>query len=311
MSHRAALLLSPSTSSFMHSNQIPDDTGAAPLGELSVVVINMDRDTDRLSFMSSQLARLGLPFRRFPAIVGNDLPSELSSYFDRREEGFLSAGEIGCYASHLAVYEAIENGSIPGPALVLEDDVALPDDFAELLRELLRMLPEGWDFVRLSSPSKRAYVVSEKLRGDRALVRYSISPGSNGAILVSQAGARKFRKPIERRLPIDQDNRRLWDFDLNLYGVVPAPVGGNSLGTSTIDDLKAKDFRNDPARQNFLRRERALWRHHAWNIQRFGLRAWAVTEATNIVVPMLPKRSRPKVLADVGGWVRSFANPAH
>lgn len=274
---------------------------------VSVVVINMDRDGDRLSFMKSQLDRLGLPFSRFRGIVGADLPKELRAYFTAGEGGFLSVGEIGCYASHLAVYEAIANGGITAPALVLEDDVALPDDLPELLREICSTLPADWDFVRLSSPSKRAYVTAAKLMSDRALVRYSISPGSNGALLVSASGARKFTKRIARRLPIDQDNRRLWDFDLQLFGVEPAPVRGNSLGTSTIDDLKANQFRDDPARQRFLSRERALWRRHAWNMKEFGIGAWAASEVANMIVPLLRRKSRAKFLARTGDWLGSFA----
>lgn len=295
----------------MQATDTSGDAVAAPGCNVSIVVINMDRDSDRLAYMSSQLTRLGLTFTRFPGIAGAKIPSELRDYFTSGEGGFLSVGEIGCYASHLAVYEAIENGSIAAPALVLEDDVALPDDLPELLRELCRTLPTGWDFVRLSSPSKRAYVVTAKLGSDRTLVRYSISPGSNGALLVSASGARKFRKHVARQLPIDQDNRRLWEFDLQLYGVVPMPVQGNALGTSTIDDLKTDQFRDDPARQRFLRRARALWRRHAWNIKEFGFRAWALSEAANLVVPLLRRESRPRFLARTGDWLGSFANTPH
>lgn len=293
------------------SDHVKTETGdavARPACGVSVVVINLDRDSDRLSFMTAQLNRLGLPFTRFPGIVGADLPSDLHDYFTSGEGGFLSVGEVGCYASHLAVYEAIENGSIAAPVLVLEDDVALPDDLPALLRDLCHALPAGWDFVRLSSPSKRAYVTAAKLGSERALVRYSISPGSNGALLVSASGARRFTKRIARRLPIDQDNRRLWEFDLQLYGVEPAPVRGNSLGTSTIDDLKASQFRDDPARQRFLSRERALWRRHAWNMKEFGFGAWAASEAANMIVPLLRRESRSKFLTRTGDWLGSFAS---
>ena len=276
---------------------------------ISIVVINLDRDPQRLAYMRSQLDDLGLSFTRFPGIVGAALPDELRHYFGPSEESFLSAGEIGCYASHMAVYEAVENGSIAAPVLVLEDDVALPDDLPALLKELCRALPADWDFVRLSSPSKRAYVVERKLESsDRALVRYSISPGSNGALLVSASGARKFRKRIVRQLPIDQDNRLLWEFDLKLYGVVPTPVRGNSLETSTIDDLGTHLFREDPARQRRLRRKRSLWRRHAWNIKEFGGAAWVVSEAVNLIVPLIPRKSRPVFLARAGSWLGAVAN---
>ncbi len=296
----------------LHSSQ-QQSAAASPAARtnarsFSVVVINLDRDADRLAYIGAQLNRLGLPFERFPAIIGAAVPRDLREYFASGEGGFLSPGEIGCYASHLAVYEAIESGRIASPALVLEDDVALPDNLPELLEAVIKALPADWDFVRLSSPTKRAYVTTAKLNADQALVRYSISPGSNGALLVSASGARKFRRQELRLLPIDQDNRMVWKFDLNLYGVAPTPVRGNSLETSSIDDLKADRFREDAARQRFLRRKRELWRRHAWNIREFGFGAWAMSEIVNIIVPLIGRSSRPRFLARAGEWLGSFAN---
>ncbi len=276
----------------------------------STVVINLDRDPERLAYMRQQLEREGASFERFPAILGAAMPGQLRSYFTPEEDGtgFLSNGELGCYASHLGVYEAIADGRIPSPALVLEDDVKIPENLLGLMEQILKAAPADWDFIRLSSPAKRAYFTIAELTPPFALVRYSISPGSNGAILVSQSGAKKFTDRSDLRdAPIDQDNRQLWRFNMNLYGVVPEPIRGNSLKTSTIDALGQSRVREDKARQAELRRMRKLGRRHAWNIGKVGFAAWAASEGVSVIAAVIGKKARPGFLASTGRWLGKLA----
>jgi glycosyl transferase, family 25 len=275
---------------------------------VSIVVINLDRDADRMAYMKQQLDALGLKFERFSGVLGSDLPASVRDYFpDEDGSGFLSNGEIGCYASHLSVYQAITDGRITAPVLVLEDDVLLGRDLKELLQEVLRKLPEGWDMVRFSSPAKRAYFAVAKVGDAHTLAQYSNSPGSNGAILVSKSGAEKFLKRIPRSLPIDQDNKRVWAFDLNLYGIVPEPIKGNSLGNSTIDDLSSGECRPDRSRQRELRRKRQFSRRHAWNIRAFGAAGWFASEALSFLTPLLPRAHRPAFLDAMAWRLRGIA----
>ncbi|MBL8545258.1 MAG: glycosyltransferase family 25 protein [Hyphomonadaceae bacterium] len=279
----------------------------------STVVINLDRDPDRLDYMRQQLEREGVTFERFAAILGAAMPSDLRGYFAPEEDGtgFLSNGELGCYASHLAVYEAIADGRIASPALVLEDDVKVPENFRALMDQILQAAPADWDLIRLSSPAKRAYFTIAELMPPYALVRYSISSGSNGAILVSQAGAKKFTDRSDiRDAPIDQDNRQLWRFNLNLYGVAPEPIRGNSLETSTIDALGQTRVREDRARQVELRRKRKLGRRHGWNIGQVGVVAWAASECVSVIAALIGKKARPGFLARSGRWLAALAKPS-
>jgi glycosyl transferase family 25 len=276
----------------------------------STVVINLDRDTERLAFMQAQLEKRGISFERQPGTYGADMPPSLRSYFANNEDGsgFLSHGELGCYASHLDVYERIASGQVTPPTLVLEDDVLLPPNLAALIEKIIAALPSDWDMVRLSSTAKRAYVTFADLDPVHALVRYSVSPGSNGALLVSAAGARKFLNRSEkRRLPIDQDNRRLWRFDLNLYGVVPAPIQGNAFGGSTIDNLASAQSREDNERQRRLSHMRDLNKRHAWNIRQFGLAGWAGSEWASLRATLTPRRLRPKYLERAGRWLGTIS----
>ena len=88
--------------------------------------------------MQSRLAELGLAhsITRFPALQGDGRPSRLGQ------------PTLGCYLSHQALIEAAPKDRI---TLVLEDDVDLPDDFAQRLdRLLVQALQVPWDILFLS-----------------------------------------------------------------------------------------------------------------------------------------------------------------
>ena len=127
-------------------------------------------------------------------------------------------------------------------------------------------------------------------------------------MLVSASGARKFiDKSDLRSAPIDQDNRQLWRFDLNLFGVAPEPIRGNSLETSTIDELTTVRARDDKSRQVELRRIRKLGRRHAWNIGKVGVVAWAASEVVSAIAAVVGKRARPGFLVAAGRWLHSIS----
>jgi glycosyl transferase family 25 len=270
-----------------------------------IVLINLDRDADRLAHMRAQLDGLGLSFERFPAVRGADLPERLRSYFPSGGEAGLSAGEIGCYASHLVLMQRIVAGELKAPVLVLEDDVALPDDLPALVDDLLAKAPAGWDMIRLSNPPKRAYAKVADLAGDRKLVRYSVVPGSTGAYLISAAGAAKFLARKPRTVAIDQDLRRVWDWDIDNYGVAPMPIIPDVLQASSIDTMAAKASPSQEAAKvkRPRRRNPSLIERHGWNIRVMGLWRWLRCELVNLAVSLTPRHERSALLMRASNWL--------
>ena len=199
-----------------------------------IYLINLNRDTERLALMTEQFNRLGLSFERFPAIHGIEMPEWLRPYFlcaDGSIASNLRLGEVGCYASHLAVMARIAEGS--QPALILEDDIELDPDFPAILASI-HNLPNDWDIVRLSNPKRRTVTVGRLCAG-RDVVKYSRIPTTTGACLITSAGARKFLNwKIRREAPYDHDVRRVWDCDLTTYGVLPVPARHAAACESTI-----------------------------------------------------------------------------
>lgn len=121
--------------------------------DLGIWLINLDRDTARRAAMEAQLTALGLSFTRFPAIYGKDHLDTLSKRADagayaRNMGSAILPGKMGCYASHVAVWETFL-ASDHKVALILEDDVVFHDDFLQSL-DLALAHADRWDTLRFN-----------------------------------------------------------------------------------------------------------------------------------------------------------------
>lgn len=108
---------------------------------MKCLVINLDRSADRLAHMTSQFARIGVPFERvagLDAATGGVMPTRT-----------LNAAEICCYLSHRRCWQIIADGDDRYGA-VFEDDVVFSANAGLLLGD------DGWvprdaDVVKLES----------------------------------------------------------------------------------------------------------------------------------------------------------------
>jgi GR25 family glycosyltransferase involved in LPS biosynthesis len=211
---------------------------------ISVILINLDQSMDRLARMTSEFDRVGLAFQRFAGVRGTELPPNIRPFFcgaDGQIVSPLKVGEIGCYASHLAIWRGIAVGGYKAPALICEDDLALPADLACILARTLAKAPSGWDIIRLAFQTKRTVARVASLDSRYDLVRYSRHPQLSGAYLISRQGASKLLKPSLREHPIDGDLSRPWVFGLESYGVYPAPIA-HLAEDSLIDGMGRRVF---------------------------------------------------------------------
>ena len=115
---------------------------------MKTYLINLDRNPERLAFMSGQLERLGMQFERFPAVYGKELTPEARSRGFSRVRSFiaskkrLSDAEIGVAMSHVGCCRRIVDAE-EQYALILEDDVALSDGFPAALSRVEAFLNPG------------------------------------------------------------------------------------------------------------------------------------------------------------------------
>ena len=93
-----------------------------------VVVINLDKRTDRLEKITEQLNDLGITFERFSAIDGTG-------------KNPIIAGRD----SHVEVWKQ----NLGKKVLILEDDAYFVEGFQERFDEVIESLPEDWDIFYL------------------------------------------------------------------------------------------------------------------------------------------------------------------
>jgi GR25 family glycosyltransferase involved in LPS biosynthesis len=97
-----------------------------------VVVINLDRRTDRMERLGAQLDELGIEYERFSAVDGKELGIDP-----------IVAGTM----SHVAVMKKYPKENI----LILEDDALFVNNFQERFDEVMPTLPGDWDVLYLGA----------------------------------------------------------------------------------------------------------------------------------------------------------------
>jgi glycosyl transferase family 25 len=196
---------------------------------MQLLVINLASQRDRWDNVSEEFARLGLQASRVEGVLGGGLARDeraelYSSRLNRRQyHKALAPGEIGCYASHIRVWQQLL-ASGETMCAVFEDDVAPGGELPAVL-QAIESLPGPWDMIKLLGREAERKVKSWPLRTGQELITYRRAPSLTGAYVVSRRGAEKLlrcRRPFGR--PIDVDLRYWWECDLRLFGVQPYPV---------------------------------------------------------------------------------------
>lgn len=108
-----------------------------------VYVINLDKDVERMQFMDTQLTKLGIEYIRLSGVYGREIKNLSDVYDDVLAKKYngksMLLNEIGCALSHKKAYDDfLEKTSLNEKleyALVLEDDVQLPNNFKEIIEQ--------------------------------------------------------------------------------------------------------------------------------------------------------------------------------
>ncbi len=112
---------------------------------MRIVVINLDRSTDRLARFTRNNGFL-TRVERFSALDGRTLDRE-----QLKARGLLDPeldctdGALGCTLSHLAVWEQACSAGVA--TTVCEDDAVLNRGFVHQAERLITGLPPGWDLI--------------------------------------------------------------------------------------------------------------------------------------------------------------------
>ena len=221
-----------------------DDRVESPAAcrEWKIYVLNMAKSPRKLGHMKSQLDALGLEFERVEGPDPSAMPAEVLDahyspelnrrMFIRR----LQLGQIGCYMGHIAVWRKILADG-PAFAIVLEDDVALAENFAEALGFLAAHRGD-WDFVRIQKEGKkkRAYSRREYPEGF-SLVEFVRHSGCTYGYAVSSGAVRKMLGGlIPFGLPVDTHTHYYHRLGLDILTLDPPVVSASALAAKSDKD---------------------------------------------------------------------------
>ncbi|MGL5814846.1 MAG: glycosyltransferase family 25 protein [Aeromonas sp.] len=246
---------------------------------MKIYVVNMARSTERRQRVSELLSGMGLKFDFFSAIDGR--VTEITGYDNERrmkEKGHsLTAGEIGCFASHRALWQKCV--SLQENILILEDDIDLSDNFMKFF-ERADALTSTYKYIRLGrGPLKKqpifgAYYCIDKCNDPEfySLVKYLRGPSCCHGYVISPTAAEKFLRYSETWWwPVDdymdsEHLHRVCD-----YGIEPPIV----LQTDLPSEIGYADRENKGSRSLMSRLRKEMYRFintvkgHLFNINYF------------------------------------------
>lgn len=209
-----------------------------------IILINLDRSPERLAAMRGQLGELGLTAERLAGTDGAQLDAGTRSRYycealnHQVYHKRLTAGEIGCYISHLRAWQLIvERGW--QHALVLEDDLLLRPEFPAAVAAVAD-LPAGWEVVKLNGGRTKPVTRKTPL-SPFELVDYYKAPVFTSAQAVSRTAAEKLLKtriPFGR--PADVDLQFPWETGVRVQGLEPYPVVARADVPSTINHVASR-----------------------------------------------------------------------
>ena len=184
-----------------------------------IFVINLPIDKDRRAAIERRLHVLGARYEVVDGVYGDD--ARVIARYDQiraiKEHGKpLVFGERGCALAHVLVHERIIRENIPY-ALILEDDILLPDNFIEIVQKEIDKKRKNWDWLsfdyRYVGPLFFYHWIIASIRTTRKnppfffyalakapyMAALSIFEGARdiiAKIVPSYAGAKRFYRPL-------------------------------------------------------------------------------------------------------------------
>lgn len=204
---------------------------------MKVFVISLPKSHDRRASASALLGAAGVDFSFFDGLPGDVAPEAYFERYDERE--YLincgrppTKGEIGCYASHRALWQQCVDSN--EPIVIMEDDFTLAGQFARALG-LAKEIIHEYGFLRFQL-ERRAKKRLVKEYGEFSVYQYTKVPHSMMCyVLHPRVAARLLERSRVLDAPVDVMVKKNWEYGCRLYGLTPYVVWDNECGyASTI-----------------------------------------------------------------------------
>lgn len=193
-----------------------------------VFVIALDETAEAPRSLLEQLIQLGFNAQCFQGVDGRTQRPELKApeHIDEtRMQAYvgmaLSNSEIGCYLSHYRCVKAAFDAGLER-VCIMEEDVALEDNFSTVLQSLCREENSGLEFVRLMGLKKHRRKKIKPLDATTWLTRpVKGLCGAQGYVLNRSGMEKIIHEAASIWRPIDKMYDQFWDCDLHCYAVEP------------------------------------------------------------------------------------------
>lgn len=189
-----------------------------------IFVINLESSTERKDNISCQLDELSLPFEFFSAVDGRTLPPHplLSLYNNDLSQTYraktLSAGQLGCYASHYLLWQkCIE---LNQPIIVIEDDALIfKEVFLNFIQDISD-IPETVECVRLFKNKRRKFSSYSIFKCcSTSIHKFTKGHMSATGYFLTPSGAKKLlNNSNEWYMAVDIYMDRFWKHGVECYG---------------------------------------------------------------------------------------------
>ncbi|MDG2253209.1 MAG: glycosyltransferase family 25 protein [Methylophilaceae bacterium] len=221
---------------------------------IKTYVISLLDEKKRREVVTARLKAINHEFVFFDAIDGRsrNLKNDLSYSGVKRRLFFgkdLTSPELGVMFSNKEILKDIIKNNYR-EALVFEDDVIIKDNFHFILSKLYAS-DISWELIRFLGKPKMAKYRQRKifnLDGPFNLVRIGSSPGGSYAYIISQEGAKKLLKSMDKvYLPPDILMGSPWITNIEVMVVMPTIASWDNDFPSAIDSpnryTKKKDLK--------------------------------------------------------------------
>lgn len=234
---------------------------------MRIFVISLPNAKERQQQVTQQLEDLGVGFEFFEAL---NAEQGLKRYFKNvteknREEFVLNTGrdftqgEIGCYGSHLALWEkCIE---LDEPIVIMEDDF-FAEPFLPDALNVIKTHISTLGFMRLQEErrahkqvigTEQSFEVVHYTKVPHSLMCYAITPHVAKGLVAS---VKEFDEPVDVYIKKD------WIHRQRMYGVRPYPIKDSELSNKTSITGRKK------TQKSLLTQLKRRFRKINWFIQR-------------------------------------------
>ena len=241
---------------------------------MRIVLISLERATERRCRMAEEFARVGLDYEIWPAKDARTLTTEDRAFVDHAARERLGLHPIpdGSLANTLsqraAMLDLVKNG--PQMMAVFEDDARFDTDLPAVLREL-EQHSGMFDIVKLQRRNlRRPFVPTVTLPTGHRLGRIRFSDfGSEGYVITRDAAQLLLTRTPRMVREIDHVLSRFWESGLTVLNIDPPIVWEDATNISQIQETRNKERLSHRRRRRrdptvLLRRLAGIIYHDVW-----------------------------------------------